>query len=55
MASDPKPTTGLEDFTSLDAERIILDMRGSPAEFWAKKMTSAFTTTEGCSSSSTTN
>ena len=35
MASDPKPTTGLEDFTSLDAERIILDMRGSPAEFWA--------------------
>ena len=35
MASDPKPVTGLEDVTSPDAERIILDMRGSPAEFWA--------------------
>ena len=38
MASDPKPTTGLEDFTSSDAANIILGMRGSPAEFWADSL-----------------
>ena len=40
MASDPK--TGLEEATSKDTAKLILDFRGSPAEFWADNFVKDF-------------